>query len=98
MSPFGCGMNAALRYIFLLLQGMNNPVPIWLIAGLWSLVYIITLIPVSFNGYGFQEVALTLNFGRGGVISPQAGLSVAYLVRVLIMIASLPEEVFYREF
>ncbi len=53
-------MNAALRYIFLLLQGMNNPVPIWLIDGLWSLVYIITLIPISINGYGVQEVALTL--------------------------------------
>jgi len=76
--------------ISILLNGMQDPMPFWLIAGLWSVVYFITQIPISINGYGLQEIALTLIFAHGGGISPQSSMSIALLMRALIMITSLP--------
>ncbi len=49
-----------------LLIGMGEPMPFWLIAGLWSVVYFITLVPISINGYGLQEVSLAFIFTRVG--------------------------------
>jgi glycosyltransferase 2 family protein len=76
--------------ISLLLSGMSDPMPVWLIAGLWSFVYLITLVPISINGYGVQEVALTLMFTNIGGISLKSGLTIAVLVRTMQMLASLP--------
>ncbi len=69
---------------------MSDPMPVWLIAGLWSFVYLITLVPISINGYGVQEVALTLMFTNIGGISLKSGLTIAVLVRTMQMLASLP--------
>jgi len=64
--------------------------PIWLIAGLYSLVYFVTLVPISINGYGVQEISMTLIFSNLGRASLQTGLTAALLFRTLMMIASLP--------
>lgn len=74
----------------LLLQGMQDPMPLHLIAGLWSFVYLITLFPISINGYGVQEVAMTLIFTNVGGITMKSGLTIAILIRTLQMLASLP--------
>jgi uncharacterized membrane protein YbhN (UPF0104 family) len=80
--------------IWLLLEGMGEPIP-WLeVAGIWSLVYFITLLPVSINGYGLQEVSTTLLYARLGGISIEAAVAVALLVRTLQMLASLPGAAF----
>ncbi|MCI0518716.1 MAG: flippase-like domain-containing protein [Chloroflexi bacterium] len=76
--------------IWLLLDGMGEPMPFLLIAGLWSLVYFITLAPVSINGYGVQELSMALLYTGAGGVSDHAGLTVALLVRTLAMLASLP--------
>lgn len=78
----------------LLLRGMQDPMPISLIAGLWSFVYLVTLIPISINGYGVQEVAMTLIFTNVGGISMKSGLTIALLIRTLQMLASLPGAAF----
>jgi uncharacterized membrane protein YbhN (UPF0104 family) len=80
--------------IALLLRGMTDPMPVWLIAGLWSFVYLITLVPISINGYGVQEVALTLMFTNIGGISMKSGLTIAVLIRTMQMLASLPGAAF----
>jgi uncharacterized membrane protein YbhN (UPF0104 family) len=80
--------------IWLLLEGMNDPMPFWLIAGLWSAVYFITLLPISINGYGLQEVSLAFIFTRVGGISASSALTLAILVRTLTMLASLPGALF----
>lgn len=80
--------------IWLLLDGMNEPISWLWVAGIWSLVYFITLLPISINGYGLQEVSATLLFARLGGISPEASVSVALLVRTVQMIVSLPGAVF----
>lgn len=81
--------------IAFILDGMNDPMSFWLIAGLWSLVYFITLIPISINGYGLQELSMSLIFTRVGGISHQSGLTVALLVRTMTLLASLPGAAFF---
>lgn len=80
--------------LWVLLDGMNDPVPYWLICGLWSLVYFVTLIPISINGLGVQEVAITFAFSTLGGASESNTLTLALLFRTLVMLASLPGALF----
>src|ERR1051325_1098233 len=45
--------------IYIFVNDFGTHVSFWVIAGLWSLTYLITLIPISINGYGVQELAFT---------------------------------------
>ena len=80
--------------IVLLLDGMEEPLAWIQVAGIWSLVYFITLLPISINGYGLQEISTTLLYARLGGISTEASVAVAILLRLLQMIASLPGAAF----
>lgn len=80
--------------IALLLDGMDEEMSFWLIAGLWSVVYFVTLLPVSINGYGLQEISMTLLFTSIGGISRKSGLTIAILIRTLTILASLPGAAF----
>jgi glycosyltransferase 2 family protein len=76
--------------IIILLTGMHEPADWLRVAGIWSLVYFITLLPVSINGYGLQEISATLLYTYLGGISPEASTTIALLVRTMQMAASLP--------
>ena len=76
--------------IFLLIIGMGDHVSYWLIAGLWSLTYFVTLVPISVNGYGVQELSLTFLLSKFGGLSHSESLTIAVLIRVLFIITSLP--------
>jgi uncharacterized membrane protein YbhN (UPF0104 family) len=76
--------------IFLLIIGMGRHVSYWLIAGLWSLTYFVTLIPISVNGYGVQELSLTFLLSRFGGLDHSESLAIAVLIRALFIITSLP--------
>ncbi len=76
--------------VYLLIVGMDRHVSYWLIAGLWSLTYFVTLIPISVNGYGVQELSLTFLLSRVGGLSHSESLTVAILIRTLFIITSLP--------
>jgi hypothetical protein len=80
--------------IWLLLLGMQDAIPFWEVAGLWSITYFVTLLPISINGLGVQEVSIALLLINIGGVSPQHGLSAAVILRTLIMIASLPGAIF----
>jgi uncharacterized membrane protein YbhN (UPF0104 family) len=80
--------------IQILLSGMGDELPFWLIGGLYSLVYFVTLIPISINGYGLQEISMTLVFSSLGNASMSSGLTMALLFRTIMMIASLPGALF----
>ncbi len=80
--------------VALLLNGMGERMSFWLIAGLWSVVYFFTLLPVSINGYGLQEISIAFTFTRVGGISEPSALTLALLLRTLTMIASLPGAAF----
>jgi uncharacterized membrane protein YbhN (UPF0104 family) len=81
-------------FLYLMFAGMGEPLPFWLIAGLYSMVYFVTLIPVSINGYGLQEVSMTLVFSRFGGASVANGVTAALLFRTLMMLTSLPGALF----
>ena len=76
--------------LYLLFKGMGEEISFWLVAGLYSLVYFITLMPFSINGYGIQELSLTFIFSAVGGVSLQSSLTAALLLRTLMMFASLP--------
>jgi uncharacterized membrane protein YbhN (UPF0104 family) len=74
-------------YIFI--TGLGFHVDFMLVAGLWSLAYFITLIPISINGYGLQELSLTFLFSHVAGLSTAAGLTIALLFRALYAGVSL---------
>lgn len=74
----------------ILSSAMGERVSFWSIAGLWSMVYFVTLIPISINGYGVQELSVSLFFSEVGGISSQHSLTLAVLIRTLQMAVSLP--------
>jgi uncharacterized membrane protein YbhN (UPF0104 family) len=76
--------------LWILLQAMAEPAPFWLIAGMWSLTYFVTLLPVSINGLGVQELSMTFLFTQIGGVSEPTALSLAFLIRILQMFVSLP--------
>ena len=76
--------------IFLLVDGMGRHVSYWLIAGLWSVTYFVSLIPISINGYGVQELSLTFLLSKFGGLSNSESLTIAVLIRVLFILTSLP--------
>ena len=80
--------------IDLLVQGLGDQVSFWLIAGLYSLSYLVTLMPISINGYGLQELSVTYLFLHVGGLSAATSLSLAVLIRIIWMLASLPGAVF----
>jgi uncharacterized membrane protein YbhN (UPF0104 family) len=80
--------------IYLLVQGLGGHVSFWLIAGLYSLSYLVTLMPISINGYGLQVLSVTYLFLHVGGLSAATSLSLAVLIRIIWMLASLPGAVF----
>jgi glycosyltransferase 2 family protein len=80
--------------IWLLLTGMGDPLPIWSIAGLWAATYFVTLLPVSVNGLGMQELSATFFFTTVGGVSLENSLTLAMLFRALQTLASLPGALF----
>jgi len=80
--------------ISLLLDDMGEKLPFGWVAGMWSFVYFVTLMPISINGYGVQEISMAFIFTEVGGISLQSGLAVSVLFRTLMMLASVPGAVF----
>ncbi len=78
----------------LFFSGMGESISFWMVGGLYSFVYLITLIPISINGYGLQEVSMTLVFSRLGGASLASSLTAALLLRTAVMVASLPGAAF----
>jgi glycosyltransferase 2 family protein len=76
--------------VSVLLAGLNAQVPFWTIAGLLSIVYFLTQIPISINGYGVQELSQTYLFVHLAGVSLANAITLALLIRVIFMIASLP--------
>lgn len=83
--------------MYILLDGMHEPLPYWTVAGLWSLVYVITLLPFTINAFGLQEVSITYAFNQLGGLSAPNSLVLAVLVRTMFMLASLPGALFLSD-
>jgi len=77
-----------------MINGLGEIISVWTLASLWSLTYFITLLPISVNGYGVQELSLTYFLVNIGGISLSNSLAIALLTRIIIMLASTPGVVF----
>jgi len=76
--------------IAIFVNDLGSHVSFWMIAGVWSLTYFITLIPISINGYGLQELSFTFFMSNVAGLTPAVSLSVAVLLRAYSILASLP--------
>ena len=76
--------------IHIFLDALGYPVSFWMIAGLWSLTYFITQIPISISGYGLQELSFTFLFSRIAGVPPAISLTVSILMRAYLVLSSLP--------
>jgi len=76
--------------IYILVDDLGSHVSFWMIGGLWSLTYFITLIPISINGYGMQELSFTFLMSNVAGLAPAVSLSVAVLIRAYFILSSLP--------
>lgn len=76
--------------IQILVFEMGESISFWKIVGLWSMTYFITLIPISINGIGLQEVSITSIFQIFGGLTHATSLSIALICRALWIISSLP--------
>jgi len=75
--------------MYVLIQALGGHVGLTLIAGLWSVAYFVTLVPISINGYGVQELSLTFLFSTIAGLSAPTSLTVAVLMRTLYVVVSL---------
>jgi len=80
--------------IYIFANDLGNHVSFWLIAGLWSVTYFITLVPISINGYGLQELSFTFLMSNAAGLTPSVSLSIAILIRAFFIISSLPGAAF----
>ncbi len=76
--------------ISVFVRDLGTPISFWMIAGLWSLTYFVTLIPISINGLGLQELSFTFLMSNVAGLSPQNSLTVAILIRAYFLFSSLP--------
>ena len=75
--------------MYILIRALGGYVGLALIAGLWSVSYFVTLVPISINGYGVQELTLTFLFSTIAGLSTPTSLTVAVLMRSLYVAVSL---------
>lgn len=76
--------------VYLILHGLSDPVPWLTVGGLWVIVYFITLIPISINSFGLQEVSLSFVFQSLAGVTVANSLVLAVIIRLIFIIASLP--------
>lgn len=83
--------------IRILIEGMGETLSFWQIAGIWSLTYFITLLPISINGLGLQEVTITNLYTLLGGLSPATSIALALILRLVWLVGSLPGAFFIGE-
>lgn len=76
--------------LWFFLRSVGEDVPFWVIAFIYSLSYLATLIPLSIGGLGIQEMSITFLYSHFGGVSVQAALALAVLTRMAFVINSLP--------
>lgn len=76
--------------VYFLLLGIDHHVSYWLVAGLYTLTYFVTLVPISINGLGVQELSMTFLLIQLGGLTSSESATVALLTRLIFILTSLP--------
>jgi len=99
-AAFGCTwlyMLLKFAALWLFFDSLGESISFLNTAGLWSLVYFITLIPVSIGGLGLQELSATLIYTQVGGVSVAGAVAAALLLRTVEVLASLPGALFLSD-
>jgi len=80
--------------IYIFVDDLGTHASFWMIAGLWSITYFITLIPISINGLGVQELVFTFLLSNVVGLTPAVALTIAVLIRGYFLLSSLPGAAF----
>lgn len=75
--------------ITILARGLGMPVSLYQVMGVMALSYAVTLLPISINGYGVREVALTTLYMHVGATLEQAS-TLAVVTRFVLLVEALP--------
>jgi len=80
--------------IYIFVDDLGSHASFWMIAGLWSITYFITLLPISINGYGVQEAVFTILLSNVVGFVPSVAATIALLIRAYFLLSSLPGALF----
>lgn len=83
------GVACYLVALWVLARGLRMSVSLIQVAGVTGLTYLLTLIPISINGYGIREAAMVALYVQLGVVAEDA-TALALISRLLLMAVSLP--------
>ena len=75
--------------IWILARGLGMPVSLYQVMGVMALSYSINLLPISINGYGVREIALTTLYVHVGATLEQAS-TLAVVTRFILLLEALP--------
>ncbi|MBE0697641.1 MAG: flippase-like domain-containing protein [Anaerolineaceae bacterium] len=75
--------------VWLLAQGLGMPVNLFQVMGVSVITYLITMLPISINGYGLREVTETSLYVSLGATLEQS-LSLVLITRLFMLIETLP--------
>lgn len=80
--------------IYIFVEDLGAHASFWTIAGVWSVTYFITLVPISINGYGVQEVVFAVLLSEVVGFVPSVAVTIAILIRAYFLLSSLPGAAF----
>lgn len=75
--------------IWLVARGLGIPVKLYQVMGITGITYLLTMLPISVNGYGLREVAITTLYMPLGASLEQAA-TLAIITRFLSLLETLP--------
>jgi uncharacterized membrane protein YbhN (UPF0104 family) len=75
--------------IWLLALGLGIQVKLYQVMGVTGITYLLTLLPISINGFGLREIAITTLYARLGASLEQAA-TLAMITRFMAMTVTLP--------
>jgi hypothetical protein len=75
---------------WILFVGLNDSLPFLIVAGLYSLVHLVTLLTISINGYKSLELSISLIFSEVKGASLQNKLTIALIFWTLTILTDLP--------
>ena len=83
--------------VWILASYLGIPVKLYHVMGIMAITYLLTLLPISFNGYGVREVAITTLYMQLGATLEQASM-LALITRVFMMVETLPGALWVTRF
>lgn len=82
--------------IWVIARGLGIPVALYQVMGVTAVTYLLTLLPISINGYGVREVAITALYMQLGATLEQSS-ALALITRFLMLIETIPGALWVSE-